>query len=250
MVMIKNPGNYYPPIQYPGMPTIPGYFPGGRPPFPPQYMNQWGSFPTWNKNYPDANVGQDGALWWKHDIKGYGLSLDGDGQYTPGRDGVLGFDSNNDGKLSKEEIEKTNKQMKAFGGNFDLDGDGKVGFFERLQGKAMQKQMQRYDKNHDGRLDANELQALNAKVGIDQNGDGKFGSNETYSTNNFPTMFGRGSIGSVDPNSNWTQVNNRMPMPWYQPYQPYQPPYYQPQPVGFAPDNYTINYGYQQQQAV
>jgi len=227
MVMIKNQGNYYPPVpQYGG---IPGYFPGGMPPFPPPWMQQWGQMPTWNQNMPDSDVGRTG-LWMQKDQHGFGVDMNGDGKYQGGVDGILAFDKNNDGKLSKQEITDSNKLLKAFNGDFDLNGDGKVGFFERIQGKALQKKAQKMDKNHDGKLDNNELQQAGAKVGIDQNGDGKCNADETYTVNNIPNQWGgTSSIGAVG--QNYTQMNNNVPCyqpPWHPP-MPWQPPIYQPQ---------------------
>jgi hypothetical protein len=229
MVMMKNPGGYYPPMfpgfpgNYPGSSQIgggygfPGNYPGGMQMFPPQYMQPWGSYPTWNQNMPDSAVGKDGALWWKHDVKGYGVDLNRDGQYQRGVDGVLGFDKNHDGKLSKKEIEETNQKMKAFGGNYDLNGDGKVGFFERIKAKGYESQMKKLDLNHDGKFSADELDRAGAKMGVDRNQDGKFDSGETHSVYNFPTQggWGRGSIGYTDPRNNYTQINNQTP--WYPP---------------------------------
>ncbi|MGV8125506.1 MAG: hypothetical protein AB2L14_37655 [Candidatus Xenobiia bacterium LiM19] len=187
--------------------------------FCPPYWNQWGSFPTFHQNLPDANVGERGNFWWHQDVKGYGIDMDGDGRYTRGRDGVLAFDQNHDGKIDRKEIEKSNQMMKAFGGDYDLNGDGNVSWWERMKGESLKKQMSRYDRDHDGRLNTSELSSAGAKVWIDRDGDGKAGTNETYSPYNFPTQYGQGSLGFVDPRYNYSQVNNQCP--WFQPFPPF-----------------------------
>lgn len=227
--MIARP--YYPPIgtggtNYP--PYFPGNFPGnygstGFPSFPPPYFPPWGSYPSFNQNLPDATVGQNNFLWFQRPEKGYGIDLNGDGQYQAGQDGVLAFDTNKDGKLSKAEIEKSREMLKAFGGNYDFNNDGKVGFWERIKGNSYSNQMKKKDLDGDGRLSSWELNQAGAKVGIDYNGDGKMDQNETFGVNNFPTSwFGRGGIGYVDPRFNYTQVNNYQswyPQPYYGGYQ-------------------------------
>lgn len=200
--------------------------------FPP-FWNPWSPFPTFHGNLPDSNVGDRQFMWWHNDVKGYGLDLDGDGRYTRGRDGVLAFDFNRDGKLSDQEIQRSNNMLKAFGGNFDLDGDGRVTWWERMQGQNLKREAMRYDRNRDGVLDANEIARAGGKVWIDRNRDGKADRSETFSPYNFPTpWFGRGSLGYVDPRNNYSMVWNFPPYfpPFPQP-QPYPRPYPQPFPM-------------------
>jgi len=191
------PGGGFPGAGYPGGypgsfgPSFPGFgSPGG--PFPYNYGVGHG-------NLPDATVGQHGFLF-PQDTRGYAVDLNNNGRYDRGQDGVLGMDLNHDGRVDNREIEQTNQRMKAFGGNYDLNGDGKVNFCERIQGRQMQQEMQGYDRNHDGRLDTNEFASAGGRVLIDHNRDGQFGRGEQYSPYSFPTPgFGAGSLGSVDP---------------------------------------------------
>ena len=113
MVMMKNPGGYYPPIfpgfpgNYPGQSQFPWQLPGRNADVPAAVYAALGPHIRHGiRNMPDSAVGKDGALWWQHDVKGYGVDMNRDGQYQKGTDGVLAFDSNHDGKLSKQEIEK------------------------------------------------------------------------------------------------------------------------------------------------
>lgn len=184
---------------FPGMGGVPGMGCCPRP---------WGGgFPTWQGNLPDSQVGQGG---WLFQNKGYGIDLNGNGRYDRGQDGVLAFDLNHDGKIDKQEIEESNQRLKAFGGNYDLDGDGKVNFCERIRGQQYQREMQGLDRDGDGRLSAHELAQGGGRVLIDQNRDGNFQPWEQHSPYNFPTPgFGQGSIGYVDPRFNTTQVNQR-----------------------------------------
>jgi len=195
------------------------------------YWSPWCPWISWNGNLPDATVGSRDFLWWNRDVKGYGIDLDGNGQYDKGTDGVLVFDYNKDGKLSDKEIKKSREMLKSMDGDYDFDGDGKVSFSEKMRGRNLQKLSKKYDKNGDGRLDGDELQQGNAKVWIDRNKDGRADGNEAYDPKNIPTPWGRGSIDYVDPRFNQTQV--RYPwMPWGEPGpvpQPY-PPFPGPSP--------------------
>jgi hypothetical protein len=123
-------------------------------------------------------------------VKGYGLDLDGDGRYTRGRDGVLAFDYNGDGQLSQAEIERSNAALKAFGGNFDLNGDGQVGWFERLRGRALQREMRQRDLDGDGTLSSWELAAAGGRVWVDRDRDGRADGGEVHSVYNFPGPWG------------------------------------------------------------
>ncbi|MEW6283159.1 MAG: hypothetical protein AB1758_31400, partial [Candidatus Eremiobacterota bacterium] len=86
---------------------------------------------TGHGNLPNANVGWHGFF---NRTDGYGLDLNNNGRYDRGQDGVLAFDLNRDGKLSGKEIEESRDRLKAFGGNYDFNNDGKVNFCERARG--------------------------------------------------------------------------------------------------------------------
>jgi hypothetical protein len=246
--------------EYSGFPGFPGNFPGnsgthdfpGYPELPP-YWGGWRPYETQNQNLPDAQVGGSdcfGAPWLRKDVRGYGIDLDGNGRYDRGTDGVLAFDFNHDGKLEDGEIKKSNTILKTMGGNYDLNGDGKVSWWERRRGEQLRKEGEKFDSNHDGVLEADELDRAGAKVGIDRNGDGTFSAHETHSVYNFPTpWFGRGSIDYVDPSCNYSQVsyNNPWfpPFPWQPSPQPQPMPWQPEPPIGIMPD--PIMYQPQQQ---
>ena len=198
------PGGCYPRPQCPGPWTPPG--PWGPPPSP------W----NWNQghgNLDNANVGRHGFLGLQN-TKGYGLDLNNDGRYTPGRDGVLAMDLNRDGRVTPDEIEGSRERLKAMGGNFDLNGDGNTTICERMKGSAYQREMSQYDSDGDGRLNSGEFARAGGRVLVDSNRDGRFQPWEQHSPFNFPTGgFGRGRINYIDPFCGHTSVNHR-PGPW------------------------------------
>jgi hypothetical protein len=223
-------------------PYFPGNFPGNSGTTGsgslPSCWGGWYPQGSWNMNLPDAQVGGNDLFrcpWFNNSTRGYGLDLDFNGSYDRGTDGVLSFDFNNDGRLDKNEIQKSNNMLKAMGGDYDLNGDGKVGWSERMRGEQLRQQGQKFDTNHDGILDAGELNRAGAKVGVDKNKDGRFSADETHSIYNFPTpWFGRGSLDYVVPGYNMSHVsyNNPWspPCPW--------PPTPQPRPeppIGIDP---------------
>lgn len=165
--------------------------------------------PPWQQqagNLPYAQVGNPG--WFSNGTQGYGVDLNGNGRYDRGQDGVLAMDLNRDGKVDKNEIEQSRKRLMAFGGNYDFNGDGRVGLFERIQGGALRGSMQQYDTNGDGQLQPWEFAQAGGRVLVDQNQNGNFGRGEQYSPYGFPTPgFGSGSLGTVNPFWNQTGVN-------------------------------------------
>lgn len=162
-----------------------------------------------NGNLSDAVVGHKPGFFGCRDMKGYGLDLNNNGRYDAGRDGVLGFDFNRNGKIDRQEIERSREALKAFGGNYDLNGDGRTSLCEKIRGNSLQKRMQGVDTNHDGRLSASEIASGGGRVLIDQNRDGNFSCNESFSPFNIPTPgFGRGRLDFVDPQYNHNQVSH------------------------------------------
>ena len=94
--------------------------------------------------------------------KGFGVDLDGDGQFNSGKDGYLQL--NLGGRSDRENISRTNDMLKAFGGNFDLDGDGVINRSESQQARQYRQQAEQMDFNRDGVLSRFELQSAGAKV--------------------------------------------------------------------------------------
>lgn len=173
---------------------------------PPQHFPH----PSWSQGLPDASVGQRPGFFGPQETKGYGVDLNHNGRYDRGRDGVLAFDLNHDGKIDDKEVQGSNERLKAFGGNYDLNGDGKTTMCERIKGGGYQREMQRKDANHDGVLDGNEIAQGGGRVLIDHNRDGHTDASEQYNPNFFPTRggHGRGSIDYVDPRNNSVQTTN------------------------------------------
>jgi len=181
-------------------------------PWPPQ-PQPWfpPSRPQYGQNLPDAEVGNRWNCWWREPVRGYGLDLNGDGRYDRGQDGVLAFDFNRDGRLDDNEIGRSNAMLKAYGGNYDLNGDGNVDFWERIQGEKLRKQAAKYDTNRDGRFDAHELSQAGGRVWVDRDRDGRADQNETHSPYSIPGPYGGSRrLDVVDPywNYNRTSDNN------------------------------------------
>lgn len=206
------PGNYnlgcYPTPTFPRWPQ--------PQPCPQPWPGPWGR----NQNYENlenANVGRHGFLGLEG-TNGYALDRNRDGRYTPGRDAVLAMDLNRDGRVTPEEIEQSRERLQAMGGNYDFNKDGQTSICERLKGQGYQREMQRYDTNGDGRLDAGEFARAGGRVLVDSNRDGRFQDHEQHSPFNFPTGgFGRGRINYIDPFCGNTSVNERSPWspsPW------------------------------------
>ena len=110
--------------------------------------------------------------------KGFGIDLDGDGKFNLNKDGLLSL--NLGGKNGVENVTRTNDLLKAFGGNFDANGDGKLSSQELHRGNRYAQQGAQMDLDRDGTLSRFELQAAGAKV-VKHNGGpsgffGGFGS--------------------------------------------------------------------------
>lgn len=165
---------------------------------------------SWGANLPDSPVGERQGLFTSHQVEGYGVDMNRNGSYDRGRDGVLAFDLNHDGQIDDKEVQGSNERLKAFGGNYDLNGDGKVNLCERIKASQYQQQMQGMDANRDGKFSTSEISNNGGRVCIDRNRDGQFDAQtEQYSPYSFPTAGGRRSeIGYVDPHSNYTQINH------------------------------------------
>jgi hypothetical protein len=173
----------------------------------------------WHGNLPDSNVGQRGwrcfPLVPHQRTDGWAIDLNNNGRYDRGRDGVLVFDTNGDGRYDNRDVSSTNNMMKAAQGNYDFNGDGRVSRFERMQGQMLRCRYNRLDRNRDGRLDTNEIAAGGGKVWTDNNHNGRIGCGELHSPYRIPGGFfepnGR-RLDYVDPRwGSGTSTNN----PWW-----------------------------------
>ena len=167
---------------------------GGYPSYPP----------TWNQNNWNLNnavVGHHGFLGLEA-TRGFAVDLNGDGRYNRGQDGVLAMDLNRDGRVDRREIEESRKLINSVGGNFDLNGDGRVSLCERFQGRGYQNRAREMglDADGDGRISSWEFAQSGGRVLKDHNRDGNFQPWEQHSPFNFPTPgFGRGRLNGIDP---------------------------------------------------
>lgn len=139
-----------------------------------------------------------------------------DGKYTAGTDKVLAMDLNHDGKITRSDLQGTKARLKAMGGNFDLNNDGKTSWAEKIVGKRYQKDMNQKDTNRDGKLDAQEFDQAGGRVLVDRNRDGQLTPNESFSPFKFPTAgFGSGHLNFIDPMQNGIHTSmSRNPSPW------------------------------------
>ena len=142
---------------------------------------------------------------------GYVLDFNRNGRYDKGRDGVLAFDMNRDGRIDRKDINNTNNMMKAASGNYDLNGDGRTSWIERIQGNALRGQYSRLDRNRDGRLSTHEIAAGGGKVWIGQSRGGGVSRNELHSPYRLPNSRGFGPsqrLDYVDPFSRHSHTSN------------------------------------------
>lgn len=201
------PGGSFPP--FPGG-FNPG-FPGG---FRPGFPGGFGPQPTQRRtvdNFSDAAVGQHdrggffgSILGQKDTVHGYGIDLNGDGQFDKGQDGVLTFDFDHDGKISQGEVEESRNVALAEKGNYDFDHDGHVSFQEAMRGSLDKRKADSIDTNHDGRFSARELSAADGHVWIDRNRDGKVGQSETHGVKGLP---GGARIDDIDARNGVTHLS-------------------------------------------
>ena len=130
--------------------------------------------------------------------QGYVLDTNRNGRYDKGRDGVLAFDMNGDGRIDRKDVNSTNDMMQAATGNFDLNGDGRVGFGEYFKGRSLQARYRGMDRNRDGILSAHEMNNAGGKVWIDSSRGGGVGRNELHSVFNMPNSRGWGPSQRLD----------------------------------------------------
>ena len=129
--------------------------------------------------------------------QGYVIDTNRNGRYDKGKDGVLAFDMNGDGRIDRRDVNSTNDMMQAATGNFDLNGDGRVGRGEYFRGRSLQG---RYFKmaGRDGILSAHEMHRNGGKVWIDKSKGGGVGRNELHSVFNMPNSRGWGPSQRLD----------------------------------------------------
>lgn len=130
--------------------------------------------------------------------EGYTLDQNRNGRYDRGNDGVLVFDTNRDGKYNKSDVQSTNDMMRAARGDYDFNNDGKVGILEKMRGQSLRKQYQKLDKNRDGVLSTQEIQAGGGRVWKDSDRNGNISNHELHSAYRMPNSNGWGPSQRLD----------------------------------------------------
>lgn len=170
-------------------------------------------------NLPDQNVGSPWRCWpnfgRNRNGNGFAIDLNNNGRYDRGRDGVLVFDTNRDGKYDQRDVASTNNMMKAAAGNYDFNNDGRVSCCERRRGAFLRGRFNRLDRNRDGKLSTHEISAGGGKVWVDKSRGGGISQDELHSPYRIPGRFiGESSrrLDSVDPVWGSKTSRNR---PWW-----------------------------------
>lgn len=188
---------------YGGYGSYGGY--GYRPSFPryhrPQQLQQ---------NSTDIYTGRGNHRWNRRGrwfsgfgTKGYGINLNQRAGHQRGKDGVLVFDMNRDGKYDKRDVQNSNDMMKSATGNYDFNGDGRIDRSERRRGGRLRRRYFRM-AGRDGVLQAHEMNRHGGKVWIDKSRGGGVGRNELHSVYRVPSRDAYGSrttqrLDFVDP---------------------------------------------------
>ncbi len=196
--------SYYRP-QYAPQPRY-GIFPGEGSGIPLHPRDSYGDRGLgWN--FQDVNTGSHWGHWQRHSDRGYGLDMNRNGRFDRGRDGVLVFDLNGDGRYDKRDVRNTNDMMKSVTGNWDFNGDGYVSRSEARRGNQLRWRYQSMDRNRDGRLDKWEMSQAGGRVWVDKSRGGGVGRNELHSVWNVPNSNGWGPSQRLDFVDPFSRIN-------------------------------------------
>ena len=140
---------------------------------------------------------------------GFGVDLDGDGQFQGNRDGVLAFDINKDGKVDQMEVNESNRRLKLLMSNEPIKHqNGILKGTTDLKAEAERAELRKqYDKDGDGKLNAYELQVAGGKMLVDSNQDGKFEATEAQDLRALRTDAGAFALKSFDLRGNYSVVD-------------------------------------------
>lgn len=203
----------------------------------PGYQDNFSGARTGGYQYGWHNNGAGGMSWRSQPTQGYALDQNRNGRFDRGRDAVLVFDMNRDGRYDDTDVQNTRNMMRAATGDIDFNNDGYQSLSERMQGATLRAQYSRMDRNRDGVLNTHEIAGGGGKGWIDHSRGGAISNNELYSPFSMPNASGWGPsqrLDAVNPfarvshtSNNWSW--NASPSPW---------------PVGGHSGGYGYNGGY------
>lgn len=185
----------------------PGYGFGQSSPF--------GSMGHAGTSYPQPNLYQSTyRSSGKGARSGFMVDLDGNGRMQHGRDGVLAFDLNQDGRVSQKEIRKSKSQMEHLTGTHK-DLKSKSPCKKAKAEKYRKKLIKRYDVNRDGKVSNYEMKLKGGQMLVDTNLNGRYESHEaqgmdkantfsgSFRLNMLGTKYGMNSVSGVRSMPSW-----------------------------------------------
>lgn len=211
--------------------------------------------PAYTDNFSSAYTGGTHLAWRDNPLfggsyqreftQGYGIDNNRNGFFDRGRDGVLVFDTNHDGKFDAKDVQKTRSMMLSVTQDVDLNNDGFIDASERAQSQAMRANYRKVDLDGDGVLSTAEIANAGGKVWIDSSQNGKVNKHELHSPYSMPNPNGFGPtqrLDAVDPFSRLSATSNNWGWSQPSPFDPCGLGY--PGSSGYGGGGYSGGYSY------